>query len=85
MIAINLNIKDEVYDKVMYLLNSLPKQDVQIANKRVIPEIDITNLSKNDFDYISKEDLKKIDDLSAKIKNGKNDDFIDFEELKNEL
>jgi len=85
MIAINLNIKDEVYDKVMYLLNSLPKQDVQIANKRVIPEIDITNLSKNDFDYMSKEDLKKIDDLSAKIKNGKNDDFIDFEELKNEL
>jgi hypothetical protein len=85
MIAINLNVKDEVYDKVMYLLNSLPKQDVQIANKRVIPEIDITNLSKNDFDYISKEDLKKIDDLSAKIKNGKNDDFIDFEELKNEL
>ena len=85
MIAINLNIKDEVYDKVMYLLNSLPKQDVQIANKRVIPEIDITNLSKNDFDYISKEDLKKIDDLSAKIKNGKNDNFIDFEELKNEL
>jgi hypothetical protein len=85
MIAINLNIKDEVYDKVMYLLNSLPKQDVQIASKRIIPEIDVTNLSKNDFDYISKEDLKKIDDLSAKIKNDKNDDFIDFEELKNEL
>ena len=85
MIAINLNIKDEVYDKVMYLLNSLPKQDVQITNKRVIPEIDVTNLSKNDFDYMSKEELKKINDLSAKIKNGKSDDFIDFEELKNEL
>jgi hypothetical protein len=85
MIAINLNIKDEVYDKVMYLLNSLPKQDVQIASKRVIPEIDVTSLPKNDFDYISKEDLKEIDDLSTKIKNGENDEFIDFQELKNEL
>jgi hypothetical protein len=85
MIAINLNIKDEVYDKVMYLLNSLPKQDVQIANKRIIPEIDVTSLSKKDFDYLSKEDLKEIDKLSAKIKDNKSDNFVDFEELKNEL
>jgi len=85
MIAVNLNIKDEVYDKVMYLLNSLPKQDVQIVEKRVIKEIDPTTLPKNHFDYISKEELKAINKESEKIRNDDFSNFIDFEELKNEL
>lgn len=63
MIALNLNIRDEVYDKVMYFLQSLPKKDVQIVQRAVIDEIDPTVLSKDDFDYISKDELENMTKL----------------------
>jgi len=68
MIAISLNIRDEIYDKVIYFLNSLPKQDVQIIKKEVIEEIDPTTLPKNHFDYISQEELDEIDKEIAQAK-----------------
>ena len=40
MIAVKLNIQDEVYEKVMYFLKSLPKQDIQIIDKKIIDEMD---------------------------------------------
>ena len=85
MITVNLNIKDEVYDKVMYLLNSLPKQDVQIVEKRVIKEIDFTTLPKEHFDYISQEELNNMNEEMQKVKDGDSSNFVDFQEWKNEL
>ena len=85
MIVVSLNIKDEVYDKVMYLLNSLPKQNIQIIEKRVIKEINPTTLPKEHFDYMSKEELDAMETEIEKVKNGNLSNFVDFEELKNEL
>ena len=65
MIAVNLNIDEKAYDKVMYILNALPKKDIKIIDKRVIEEIDPTTLNKNDFDYMSKKDLKKLNKNKA--------------------
>jgi len=76
MIAVNLNIEESVYEKVMYFLNSLPKKDIQIVNKKVIEEIDPTILPKDDFDYISKEELNEIDRLISEAKsNGFKDEL----------
>lgn len=61
MIAVNLNIPDEAYEKIMYLLKGLPKKDIQIIKTRTIEEIDPTTLPKDDFDYMSKEYLVEID------------------------
>lgn len=76
MIAVNLNIEEKAYERVMYILNALPKQDVQIIEKKVIEEIDPTTLDKNDFDYISQEELDEIDRELAKAKaNGFKDEL----------
>lgn len=76
MIKVNLDIQDEAYDNVMYILNSLPKNDVKINNN--IKEIDPTKLSKNHFDYMSKEELIEINEMSKMIKNG---DLNEFENI----
>ncbi len=68
MIAVSLSIKDEAYEKVMYLINSLPKKDIKIIKKTIIEEIDPTLLEKEDFDYISKDDLNKMDKEIADAK-----------------
>ncbi len=76
MITVNLNIKESAYAHIMYLLSSLPKQDIQIIKPKVIEEIDPTSLPKDDFDYISQEQLSEIDELLAKAKeNGFKDEL----------
>jgi len=85
MIAINLNIRDEVYDKVMYLLQSLPKNDVEIVQKVAIEEIDPTSLPKGHFDYISKEELSEMDRVLAEAKKTGFKNLKTFDEFKNEL
>ncbi len=85
MIALNLSIRDEAYEKVIYLINSLPKQDVQILKKNIIEEIDPTSLPKDDFDYISKNELEKIDELLADAKKEGFRNLKSFDELKDEL
>jgi len=85
MVALNLNIRDEAYDKIIYLLESLPKQDIQIVDKRIIEEIDPLILKKDDFDYISPKEMIEINRLSQMINSGNFSEFTDFEDLKNEL
>ncbi len=85
MIALNLSIRDEAYEKVIYLLNSLPKQDVQILKKNFIEEIDPTSLPKDNFDYMSKKELEKIDKLLADAKKEGFENLKSFDELKDEL
>jgi len=85
MISLRLNIKDEAYEKVMYLINSLPKQDVQIVKKSPIEEIEPTTLPKEDFDYISEQDIKKIDEELSKAKEEGFENLKSFSEFKDEL
>ncbi len=85
MIALNLNIRDEVYDKVMYFLQSLPKNDIEIVQKVAIEEIDPTSLPKEHFDYISKEELEEMDRVLAEAKKIGFKNLKTFDEFKNEL
>ena len=83
MAVVNLNIRDEVLDKVMYILKSFPKKDVQIISKKLIEEIDPTKLSKDNFDYMSPKELSKIDMLIEEAKNSDFKNMQSFDELKN--
>ncbi len=85
MIAVNLNIQESVYEKVMYFLKSLPKQDIQIITKRVIEEIDPAVLHKDHFDYISQKELNEMDyDIKQAKKQGF-ENLQTYEEFKSEL
>ncbi|MCX6074601.1 MAG: hypothetical protein NTY39_09810 [Campylobacterales bacterium] len=81
MIALNLNIREEVYEKIIYFLQSLPKKDVQIVQKRVIDEIDPTILPKEHFDYISKNELDEMSRLVEEAKRIGFDKLKSFDEL----
>jgi 2-phosphoglycerate kinase len=85
MIAVNLNIDEKAYERVMYILNALPKKDIKIINKRVIEEIDPTTLDKNDFDYMSKKALKKLDKKMKKAKKKGLNKLQSYQEFKDEL
>jgi len=85
MITVNLNINEKVYDKVMYILNALPKKDIEIVDKRVIEEIDPTTLDKDDFDYMSKKDLKKLNKKIKKAKKRGLDRLQSYQEFKDGL
>ncbi len=85
MKTISLKINETVYDKVMYFLQSLPKKDVQIIDNQTIEEFDPTSLPESDFDYMSKDYLKKIDDEIEKAKKEGLDKLQTYEEFRNEL
>ena len=85
MIAVKLNINEKAYEKIMYILNSLPKSDVKIVHEQKIEEIDPKKLSQNDFDYISPDRLKEIDGMIEVAKKEDLNNLKSFDELKNEL
>ncbi len=85
MIAVNLNIKEGVYDKVMYLLKSLPKEDVKIVGERNIEEIDPTKLPKDDFDFMSKDYLKHIDKSIDEAKKIGFENMQSYQEFRDDL
>ena len=70
---------------MIYILNSLPKQDVQILRKSIIEEIDPVSLPKDDFDYMSQKELNEIDKLLADAKKEGFENLKSFDELKDEL
>jgi len=70
MHTITLNVNDNAYDKIIYFLTNL--KDINILKDEVSSdEIDPTKLAKEHFDYISKDELEEIKDLSKK-RNSKN-------------
>lgn len=85
MKEISLNVEDGAYEHVMYFLNSLPRKDVQIIESKNIEEIDPTALPKDDFDYMSKEDLKEIDKSVSEAKKVGFSNLQSYEEFKNDL
>jgi hypothetical protein len=85
MIAVSLNIRDEISEKIMYLIKSLPKQDIQIVSYEKIEEINPTTLAKDHFDYMTQEEVDELDRMSQMVKCGNLSEFQDFEDLKNEI
>ena len=85
MIAVSLNIRDEISEKIMYLIKSLPKQDIQIVSYEKIEEINPTTLTKDHFDYMTQEEVDELDRMSQMVKCGNLSEFQDFEDLKNEI
>ena len=57
MKSIKLLIKDSVFDKVIYFLQNLPKDDVSIIENKTIKEPFVEN---ENWDYWSKEEIDKI-------------------------
>ncbi|MCG3654791.1 hypothetical protein [Aliarcobacter butzleri] len=74
MKTITLKVDDSVFDKFQWLISHFSKNEISMVN-----EIDITRLDKQDFDYISKENLDSLTKISNMYKNG---DKKDFEEYK---
>ena len=69
MKTIVLKVNDSVMDKVLYFLKNLPKGDVQIE-------------LKDDFDYISPELEKEMDEMVKRFLNGDTSEFISLEEYE---
>ncbi|MAD40791.1 MAG: hypothetical protein CL623_00145 [Arcobacter sp.] len=46
MHTLKLNIQDDVFDKVIYFLNNLPKNDIEIVENKVV---------KDDLSYLESE------------------------------
>lgn len=55
MHALKLNIEDSVFDKVIYFLQNLPKNEVRIVEDKMIADNERDGL---DWDYWSEEELK---------------------------
>ncbi len=85
MIAMNLHVEESAYDKIISLLKTLPKKDVQIITQKTIEEIDPTSLPQDDFDYMSEAYLNEIDEEIAKAKETGLHHLQSYEAFKNEL
>jgi len=70
MKTVELKISDNAFEKVLYFLKHLPKQDVQIF------------LKEEDFDTLPPELEKELHEMITDYKNGKKDAFISLEEFE---
>ena len=70
MKTVVLNIQDSVFDKVIYFLKNLPKQEVKM---KVI----------EDFDYISPSLENELKNMIDEYKKGKKENFVPLKDLKN--
>ena len=57
MHSIRLDIQDSVFDKVIYFLQNLPKDEVIIVEDKVI---DTSSIEGKNWDYWSEEELNSI-------------------------
>lgn len=67
---LTIDIKDSALDKIMYLLKNL-KSDVKIIETK---QRDI----KDNFDFITTEELDNYKKISNDYKNGNRKDFIEY-------
>ena len=66
MKTIKLNIDDSIFDKFQWLISHFSEDEINII------------IEDNDFDYISKEKLKQLKQISENYKNGIKDDFEEY-------
>ena len=57
MHSLRLNIEDSVFDKVIYFLQNLPKNEVSIVETKIIEDIIVKNA---DWDYWNEEEINNI-------------------------
>ncbi len=74
MHSLRLNIEDSVFDKVIYFLQNLPKNDVEIVENKIIENVIIKN---NDWDYWSEEEIDNIGKIGL-MSNSFEDDDEDY-------
>ncbi len=67
---LTIDIKDSALDKIMYLLTNL-KSDVKIVETE---QRDI----KDNFDFITTEELVNYKKISNNYKNGNKKDFVEY-------
>jgi len=67
MHTITLNVKDNVFDKIIYFLKNLPKDEVEIIEDKVVKE-------NEDIDYWSEEELKNFGKYSVGLSSNDFDD-----------
>jgi Mg/Co/Ni transporter MgtE len=60
--AVKLNVEDKAFDKVLYLLKSLPEGDVEIILDNSVESEDKIVTKSIDFSKYSIESLTKIED-----------------------
>jgi len=71
MKSIKLLIKDSVFDKVIYFLQNLPKDDVSIIENKTIKEPFVEN---ENWDYWSEEEIDKIGKIGFVSNSFESDD-----------
>jgi len=74
MHSLRLNIEDSIFDKVIYFLQNLPKNDVEIVENKIIENVIIKN---NDWDYWSEEEIDNIGKIGL-MSNSFEDDDEDY-------
>ena len=76
MHSIRLNIEDSVFDKVIYFLQNLPKNEVSIVETKIIEDIIVKN---EDWDYWSEEEISNFGKYSIGLSsNDFDDDYEDY-------
>ncbi|MCV6607412.1 MAG: hypothetical protein OIF32_04300 [Campylobacterales bacterium] len=73
METITLKVNDNVFDKFQWLINHFSKNEIDIVN-----DIDRSKLSPKDFDYISNEQMDKLQQISQDFKQGNKEDFEEY-------
>lgn len=73
METITLRVNESISDKFQWFLSHFSTSEVEI-----IKPIDVTKLSKDDFDYISESEMEELQKISNDYKNGKRDDFEEY-------
>jgi len=73
MQTITLKVNDGIFEKFQWLINHFSKNEIIVVN-----DIDTSKFSKNDFDYISYEEMNELKLISDDYKNGNKDDFEEY-------
>ncbi len=73
METITLRINESISDKFQWFLSHFSNSEVE-----VIRSIDVTKLSKDDFDYISEAEMNALKKISTDYKNGNKDEFEEY-------
>ena len=74
MHSLRLNIEDSVFDKVIYFLQNLPKNDIEIVENKIIEDIIVKN---EEWDYWGEEEINNIGKIGF-ISSSFEDDDEDY-------
>ena len=73
MHSLRLNIEDSVFDKVIYFLQNLPKNDVEIVESRIIEDLIVKEDKWNCWSEEELDSIGKIGFLSTSFEDDDED------------